>query len=161
MPTTLTVIWLSQRQNDQLWNFTTVFIHSSQLVHGIHPHPSGITWWAPGRLKSPVTPLFVKYLIKVNSIRAPYLQAICENVRASNMGSVSMSCSEFLSDCWAVYRLTFLHIGNDTAGCPTLLHAGLILWHYSDVIMGTVASQITSLTIVYSTVYSATDQRKY
>ena len=33
--------------------------------------------------------------------------------------------------------------------------------HYSDVIMGTVASQITSLTIVYSTVYSGAAQRKH
>ena len=33
--------------------------------------------------------------------------------------------------------------------------------HYSDVIMGTIASQITSLTIVYSTVYSDADQRKH
>ena len=33
--------------------------------------------------------------------------------------------------------------------------------HYNDVIMGTMASQITSLTIVYSTVYSSTDQRKH
>ena len=33
--------------------------------------------------------------------------------------------------------------------------------HYSDVIMGTIASQITSLTIVYSTVYSGADQRKH
>ena len=33
--------------------------------------------------------------------------------------------------------------------------------HYNDVIMGTVASQITSLTIVYSTVYSDADQRKH
>ena len=32
--------------------------------------------------------------------------------------------------------------------------------HYNDVIMGTIASQITSLTIVYSTVYSDADQRK-
>ena len=32
--------------------------------------------------------------------------------------------------------------------------------HYSDVIMGTMTSQITSLTIVYSTVYSSADQRK-
>ena len=32
--------------------------------------------------------------------------------------------------------------------------------HYSDVIMGTIASQNTNLTIVYSTVYSA-DQRKH
>ena len=33
--------------------------------------------------------------------------------------------------------------------------------HYSDVIMGTMASQIASLTIVYSTVYSVADQRKH
>ena len=33
--------------------------------------------------------------------------------------------------------------------------------HYSDVIIGAMASQITSLTIVYSTVYSGADQRKH
>ena len=33
--------------------------------------------------------------------------------------------------------------------------------HYNDVIMGAMASQITSLTIVYSTVYSGADQRKH
>ena len=33
--------------------------------------------------------------------------------------------------------------------------------HYGDVIMGAIASQITSLTIVYSTVYSDADHRKY
>ena len=33
--------------------------------------------------------------------------------------------------------------------------------HYSDVIMGAMASQITSLTIVYSTVYSSADNRKH
>ena len=33
--------------------------------------------------------------------------------------------------------------------------------HYSDVIMGTIASQITSLTTVCSTVYSDADERKH
>ena len=33
--------------------------------------------------------------------------------------------------------------------------------HYNDVIMGAIASQITSLMIVYSTVYSDADQRKH
>ena len=33
--------------------------------------------------------------------------------------------------------------------------------HYGDVIMGTMPSQITSLTIVYSTVYSTGDQSKH
>ena len=31
--------------------------------------------------------------------------------------------------------------------------------HYNDVIMSTLASQITSLTIIYSTAYSGADQR--
>ena len=38
---------------------------------------------------------------------------------------------------------------------------GPIYLHYSDVTMGSMASQITSLTIVYSTVYSGADQRKH
>ena len=33
--------------------------------------------------------------------------------------------------------------------------------HYNDVIMGMIASEITSLTSVYSTVYSDADQRKH
>ena len=33
--------------------------------------------------------------------------------------------------------------------------------HYRDVIMNTIASQITSLAIVYSTVYSGGDERKH
>ena len=33
--------------------------------------------------------------------------------------------------------------------------------HYDDIIMGAIACQITSLTVVYSTVYSDADQRKH
>ena len=42
-------------------------------------------------------------------------------------------------------------------------HDILAKWplHYSDLIMGAMASQITSLTIVYSTADSGVDQRKY
>ena len=37
----------------------------------------------------------------------------------------------------------------------------VLLMHYSDVTMGRIASQITSLTSVYSTVYSDSDQSKH
>ena len=37
----------------------------------------------------------------------------------------------------------------------------MIRAHYSDIRMGAIASQITSLTIVYLTVYSDADQRKH
>ena len=36
-----------------------------------------------------------------------------------------------------------------------------LAWHYGDVIMGAIASQITSPTIVYSAVYSDADQMKH
>ena len=40
-------------------------------------------------------------------------------------------------------------------------HQYIPIKHYTDVIMGAIASQITSLTIVYSFVYSDADQRKH
>ena len=40
-------------------------------------------------------------------------------------------------------------------------HTNGILYHYDDVVMDAMAFQITSLTIVYSIVYSGTDQRKH
>ena len=40
------------------------------------------------------------------------------------------------------------------------VHASVCI-HYNDVIMGAMVSKITSLTIVYATVYSDADQRKH
>ena len=40
-------------------------------------------------------------------------------------------------------------------------NAGKSCFHYIDVIMTTMASQITSLTVVYSTVYSDADKKKH
>ena len=40
-------------------------------------------------------------------------------------------------------------------------YARITIMHYCDAIMGAMASHITSLTIVYSTVYSCADQRKH
>ena len=42
-----------------------------------------------------------------------------------------------------------------------LSYESLQCYHYNDVIMGLMASQINSLMIVYSSVYSGTDQRKH
>ena len=60
--------------------------------------------------------------------------------------------------------MTFIHI---TPVLPTdkvtyrLRERIYSVLHYSDVIIRAMASQITSLTIVYSTVYSGADQRKH
>ena len=44
---------------------------------------------------------------------------------------------------------------------PSSRPVNCIISHYDDVTMGAIASQITSLTIVYSTVYSGADQSKH
>ena len=59
-----------------------------------------------------------------------------------------------------VYSLPFLDIKYGTH--PLIVcHTAISYVHYDDVRMGAIASQITSLTIVYSTVYSDADQRKH
>ena len=50
-----------------------------------------------------------------------------------------------------------VHLTEHTHG----LCFGAFCYHYNDVIMGSMASQITSLTIVFSAVYSGADQRKH
>ena len=50
---------------------------------------------------------------------------------------------------------------SNTEGVSVSCATASQLWHYIDVIMTTVASQITSLTSVYSIVYSGADQRKH
>ena len=54
------------------------------------------------------------------------------------------------------------YVGNMACGQVSIKQIGfklidMKLVHYSDVIMGAIASQITSLTVVYSTVYSGAD----
>ena len=55
----------------------------------------------------------------------------------------------------------FNGLSNDQFLYITTHHNTGAVHHYNDVIMGKIASQITSLTIVFSTVYSDADQRKH
>ena len=65
-----------------------------------------------------------------------------------------------------MYNISFICLempysttGNNNGFCSIPGHVHL--YHYSDVIMRAMMSQITSLTIVYSTVYSGADLRKH
>ena len=55
------------------------------------------------------------------------------------------------------FYATVINIHRITMWC----YYGIQRLYYTDVIMGTIASQITSLTIVFSNVYSDADQRKH
>ena len=66
---------------------------------------------------------------------------------------------------WRIGTLMIRLRSRDPANRGNSHHHSLMrfvpILHYSDVITGAMASQITSLTIVYSTVYSGADQRKH
>ena len=71
-----------------------------------------------------------------------------------------------MNDQWTVRHNHNLKCTSKTHGLSVNRESHILqnnnnIAHYDDVVMGTVASQITSLTIVYSTVYSGADQRKY
>ena len=67
-------------------------------------------------------------------------------------------CWDYFNSCISFRRICFACIMKSASMQSEDLYS---VWHYCDVIMGAVASQITSLTIVYSTVYSDADQRKH
>ena len=98
-----------------------------------------------------------------------YLVISCElwsfaNTPFSHCGWCSHRCTQIsvdgwrlprsMADLWSDYSITAL--GYHRCALPV---SGLI--HYSDAIMSSMASQITNLTIVYSTFYSGADQRKH
>ena len=62
-----------------------------------------------------------------------------------------------ISIIYGIFSTRLKPITTHLPGCTSIYHNN----HYCDVIMGAVASQITSFTIVHSTVYSDTKQRKH
>ena len=76
--------------------------------------------------------------------------------------------SREISKAWDLYwefviALKFVRrLGSTAAKTPAKFQSDITSsLHYNDVIMGSIASQINSLTIVYSAIYSGADQRKH
>ena len=88
------------------------------------------------------------------------------HVRAMARQSCDLRVQQFVSDnlnatfqsCWC---FSLSGTGFEVGIWPYECCVYLIPIHYNDVIMGAIACQITSLTIIFSTVYSDADQRKH
>ena len=81
-------------------------------------------------------------------------------------GSVSIMTFIFLYDDEISWNPFPYHWPRDRVVWTSMNVSNTTLWyfdifHYNDVIMGEMTSQITSLVIVYSNVYSGADQRKH
>ena len=70
-------------------------------------------------------------------------------------------CLFFLFVCFFFRILHFNPCSDETGILLEKMVNAMAVSHYNDVIMSAMASQITCLTIVYSTVYSGADQRKH
>ena len=115
------------------------------------------------------TPFWNCLTASISSINTPYL-AVCLSIRKNGRVTLFAVSSHRDFD-----QISFIRPGSKT--CFRLVNRGkfrqkknhsmyekndfLLRWHYSDVIMSAMASQITGVTIVDSTVCSGTDQRKH
>ena len=92
--------------------------------------------------------LVLLYILYVSCM---FLRAICDyTLRRDHKKASNGSLAQFL--CKYIHNGCFVHNCTIIKSCS---------WHYSDVITTTMVSQITSVSMVYSTVYSGVDQRKY
>ena len=79
----------------------------------------------------------------------------------------SMQCNVYILSLYICVTQTMGYLKRGittrakTSDAAVLYAVTLLTSHYDDVIMGAMASQITSLTIVYSTVYSGAYQSKH
>ena len=73
-----------------------------------------------------------------------------------NLPVTSERASKIMSISWRHHGTRMTTDDNYCSTCTT----PFLMKHYSDVIMGAIASQITSVTIVYSTVYSDAVKKK-
>ena len=136
------------------------------LLRDIHRYAN--TWSNTSLTKSDI---FFNGENKERSLAISVIYRLPWNTRHAVHG-LSAWDNTFMNACKSVIRFTIIirappsSIISDTKHrtCGTsvwsyILPLKIISHHYNDVIMGTIASQITSLTIVYSTVYSDADQR--
>ena len=102
----------------------------------------------------------VLYRVAILSLKPSYAKDIYINICLYFNESAMVNCGLY----GRIKGIIFMHMSTTfflrythVVVCNILY----MLFHYNDVIMGATASQITSLTIIYSTVYSDKDHRKH
>ena len=111
------------------------------------------------RLTRLLTQRFVQVQIKETTNKIDLLHPFFEYHTSVNSGGESMDWKLCIDYQRTSYSLIFAYVMMDLCW-SSCTHSIDQRHHCSDVIMGAIASQITSLTIVYTTVYSGADQRK-
>ena len=99
--------------------------------------------------------------MKFSSLAALEVVKMTTSSAASDSNFVKMTTFSF--QCTFIIRVWSISVWNSYCVMFRLVFTSERKWisHYDDVIMTMLASQITSLTVVYSIVYSGVNQRKH
>ena len=103
---------------------------------------------------------FVLFTLHVIYCTRVELHVTCQNI-ISLSSSLSALRPPSPYDCTDTREVIMMSTDEIGQYLTTTKHNKAPYVHYDDVIIGTMASQITSLTIVYSAVYSGANQRKH
>ena len=175
------LIWYCSFHGDNL-HIKIMLIHCGRVTHicvgkliiigsdnGLSPdRHQAIIWINAGLLSiGPLRTYFSENLIKMQqfSLKKMHVKMSSAKWRLSCLGlNVLIPVPRFprfyrvnISDCWPLQNVNTF---NQWIISPLQNNIDEH-WHHSDVIMGAMASQITSLTIVNSTAYPGADQRNY
>ena len=82
-----------------------------------------------------------------------------EILRVIHSFSIKKMHLKIISAKWRLFCLGLNELNHNRNQIRWRIYVAL--WHYNDVIMSPIGSQITSLAIIYSTVYTGADQRKH
>ena len=116
----------------------------------IFQYPSGLLHWHCGNLTIAPVPAKQPWWIWINTS----CEFITNDCITTTKQSTTKPCAYFLgyTVLWCHYLSVPSHV---------VIESQFSSLHYDDVTMSLMASQITRLTIVYSTVYSGADRRKH
>ena len=126
------------------------------------------TSWQAQQIIMTLIPLFIYFKIVYITDHSVKVTSRCLMVQGILWFEDSMQTSAQLPNLctvepwyWQQHVRSILATNASLLLLEAMIEPGVKHGHYSDVIMTTIASQITSLTIVYSIVYSDADQRKH
>ena len=149
--------WYWHRTDDPACGLTLFWYHNFVNI-------TMTSQWRQRRFKSPASPLFTQPLIQGADQRKHQSSTSLAFLRGIHRWPVnSPHKGQWRGKCFHLTTSSRIVNHRMKAICSIIQWSHFIsAWvHYIDVIMATMASQITSLTVVYSTVYSGVDQRKH
>ena len=150
------------------WIFSTILDRLSADIGKRTPHTPTTGWWAPTLTRSPRQASNSKVDILTTKCCKCWSFSMIYMIRSFKEALHSPNRNAFI-DCYTISRPDYPTVSIEVAFSWQSIIAFLYNWtgsvivayhmtmKYHDVIMSTMASQITGLATVYSTVYSGTD----